>query len=768
MSALGSDGLQNSATALLASLSNQPARSSGLRPLSGELRVGEELKLSRENFKQSIDDFFKDKHITPLSQLTATPDFPTPYVLAQFASKSYTDYKKRETDAQYETRLDLPDGWKLLTTASNGSKANGYFGAAYWHPEHQQVVIAHRGTKPTNLGALWTDVQGVLRNHYVCQMASASTFANKVIEVLREVKSVKGVSFQLFFTGHSLGGWLAQITTFTTKYLKTEGNIFLKSYSVPQSFHPHTVVFDSPGCKDMLSQMTDKLEVWLHGRSVDIEHLDITSYLSAPNSINTWNLHVGTVYRIFPDLSGMGGLGKYTALYTIQAHGMDNIVQVFDPETGQVKKDEQGNLKINIVSDWPNSAGFRGGKEYRRFFKWANQFNNYHPDSTNKTSQFKGYHRMRYQTKTYDERVNKLSVFCQQEMQFLESYRLLRQLPDFFKPKEMFSVVGDNQAQKQAENIFQEFGIGKDTICCTNANELQELIPYVKRLLELFPQLEEKTKGVLTEQQIGNNIYQFVTKRYVEKLHQSPLDIMPDDSSLRDFLNSGEQKVLQLRMVDGAAWTGLIKVHQMLEKSPSMTDYLSEFHYTILTLEHLVLVNQLVNLDTLLQSTTAPHLLMMSCETIHLLNVETKQILKSLFNTLKQKLNVKILLTTQSEGDTFTFLQDIANETFCNGFVTRDEQLTWSDLTPSSQQKLLQKRVKFQGASISLNDLMSAGSPAAKSLPLGALLEEKELTIQCLLQVPAMKVTISTEHSVFRNVLKMTFLLIRLRKISLI
>jgi len=249
MSVLNWFGSKGKETETVPSHSDQQSEQSVLPPFSGELSVDEELKLSDENFKQTIDDFFKDKHITPLSQLTATPDFPTPYVLAQFASKSYTDYKKRETDAQYETRLDLPDGWKLLTTASNGSKANGYFGAAYWHPEHQQVVIAHRGTKPTNLGALWTDVQGVLRNHYVCQMASASTFANKVVELLREVKSVKGVSFQLFFTGHSLGGWLAQITTFTTKYLKTEGNIFLKSDSVPQSFHPHTLALTAQVAK---------------------------------------------------------------------------------------------------------------------------------------------------------------------------------------------------------------------------------------------------------------------------------------------------------------------------------------------------------------------------------------------------------------------------------------------------------------------------------------------------------------------------------------
>jgi len=48
-------------------------------------------------------------------------------------------------------------------------------------------VIAHRGTKLTNLGAIYTDVVGVMFKHHVPQMSSASTFAPKVVEMLREV-----------------------------------------------------------------------------------------------------------------------------------------------------------------------------------------------------------------------------------------------------------------------------------------------------------------------------------------------------------------------------------------------------------------------------------------------------------------------------------------------------------------------------------------------------------------------------------------------------
>jgi len=88
MSSLGGADLENSARDSLASQSDQRAGGTVLRPFSEELKVDEELKLSRENFIQSIEDFFRHKNVTPLSQLTATPPFLTPHILAQFASKA--------------------------------------------------------------------------------------------------------------------------------------------------------------------------------------------------------------------------------------------------------------------------------------------------------------------------------------------------------------------------------------------------------------------------------------------------------------------------------------------------------------------------------------------------------------------------------------------------------------------------------------------------------------------------------------------------------
>ena len=713
--------LPDSARASVVSLTERPPGPNVLPPFSGILSIDGELKLSNEKFKQTIFDSLNDKNLTPLSQLTATHPFPTPHVLAQFASKAYKDYEKQETEEKYETRLALPNGWKLLTTASNSGKTNGYFGAAYWHPEHQQVVIAHRGTYLTNLGALWADVKGVLLNDYVSQIDSANTFAHKVVEVLQKVSKMnekKGVSFQLFFTGHSLGGWLAQITTFTMKYLKVVENTFLKSDNIIQSFHPHTVVFDSPGCKDMLLEMRDTFDVRLDGRFIDLKHLDITSYLSAPNRINTCNSHLGTVYRIFTDLSKMKSRDKHTALYNLATHSMDKILKALDPET--VCEDGIGQQKVKVVIDWPICAGLTGGKEYKKFFEWAQHLNNYHPDIKNESFQL-----IRYQTKRYDERVKSLSVFSQEEQEFLQRYWWLRQWQEFFNLKELFSVIEDNQAQEDAKKILQCFEMGNNKIrCTTDASALQTLIAYVKRLLQLFPQLKEDVRSALSSDVIRKKVYDFETNHSLGKINKSLLDFNPGALSLEEFLRSDNQQVLELQMVDVDEWSGLIKVYQVLKKN----GYLSEVQYTVLTLKRMLAMNHLMDAGELMMSTETSHVILMACEYSQLSGVEADMISK-LFTILKDKPKIKIILSTRSEGTTYHRLREIGRETLGNGFVTRDEQLTWSDITSSFQDKLLKESVMFQGAVVSLNELMPAESPAAKFLPLGALLEKRGIKI---------------------------------------
>jgi hypothetical protein len=289
---------------------------------------------------------------------------------------------------------------------------------------------------------------------------------------------------------------------------------------------------------------------------------------------------------------------------------MKKIVQAFDPETGQVYKDEQGQLKVQMVVDWPISAGILGGREYRGFFKWANHLDNYHPNTKDVSFQISHCNPIRYQTKFYDDWVNSFSIFSEEEQEFLQSYRWLRQWPEFFKPKELFSAMEDSQAQEYAENILQNFEIEKDTICCTGGSALQALIPYVKWLLQLFPGIKENMKRALSSDEVRNRVYQIETRRYVVQISQSPLEFKSDAASFREFVEIKQQKVLNLQMVKGDEWTGLIKEYQVLQ----MASCLIEGQYTVLKLERLLTSNQSMDLSKLMQSSVTPYHILIACE----------------------------------------------------------------------------------------------------------------------------------------------------------
>ena len=59
---------------------------------SGTLSVDTELKLSHDDFKQSIEEFYGNKYLCTINELKETPAYPTPHVLAQFTSMAYRDF----------------------------------------------------------------------------------------------------------------------------------------------------------------------------------------------------------------------------------------------------------------------------------------------------------------------------------------------------------------------------------------------------------------------------------------------------------------------------------------------------------------------------------------------------------------------------------------------------------------------------------------------------------------------------------------------------
>ncbi|ABE04715.1 Tetratricopeptide repeat-containing protein [Rickettsia bellii RML369-C] len=91
----------------------------------------------------------------------------------------------------------------------------------------------------------------------------------------------------------------------------------------------------------------------------DIRNLDITTYLSAPNFVNTSNPHIHKAYRLFPKVTAaeysnkiINALNKaipiknYISLLSLNSDLLDSMLDSFDSKTGKPIKYEQ-------IIDWP-------------------------------------------------------------------------------------------------------------------------------------------------------------------------------------------------------------------------------------------------------------------------------------------------------------------------------------------------------------------------------------------------------------------------------
>jgi hypothetical protein len=307
------------------------------------------------------------------------------------------------------------------------------------------------------------------------------------------------------------------------KKLKKENDEPTAGSTVQQSYHAHTVVFESPGCKKMLSQMQSTVYLPPNGSSIVLQHLDITSYLSAPNLINTCKRHLGTVCRILTDFSRLSWWNKYI-FYLAKTHESDKIECAFKPA---VDKPE-----IEEVIDWP-----LGKTEHDDFHKWGKSDNNFHPKGMDavRSEVHKGKPLLRYQTKAYNECARSLSAFTQDQLEFLKSYHWFRDMFKLFELKDCFSVMSNNECQKEAEGNLNSYGIDKVRIHCPEASTLHKLIPYVRRMVRLFPDIKKNLKDEMSKLEMIRRIYQFETDHYVTNIEQSALDFNPDALKLREF-----------------------------------------------------------------------------------------------------------------------------------------------------------------------------------------------------------------------------------------
>ena len=205
------------------------------------------------------------------------PNFYTYAVLSKHvykeAENGSTVYLEKTQDNNLEENHTLRD-WKVVETLED--EKTGFYARIYINLEEKQIVLAYRGTKPSKWQDIWEDFDNVIFNN----ITDRHTYASLALDKLFKLADKYGCHASC--TGHSLGATYASISTILAKRDK---DIILPA-----------VLFDSPGAKEKLQEMQAKY------KHVDLDSLDIITFLSSPNLVNCINTQLGSVYRLVSNI----------------------------------------------------------------------------------------------------------------------------------------------------------------------------------------------------------------------------------------------------------------------------------------------------------------------------------------------------------------------------------------------------------------------------------------------------------------------------------
>jgi hypothetical protein len=243
-----------------------------------------------------------------------------PKTTVTFIDPEHKHYEQYLTQWRVNSVHDLPEFGR-------------YYAVSYNNDQARQLVLAHRGTTVTwqdlfkKDSPAKTDLIGILAGEIVAQQRAA-------YHVTKEVATyAKDNHYHFSTTGHSLGAWLAELSVY---YSVFEFGQFAKA-----------VTFDSPGSMAMESFHPNIVN---HNNARDVRDLDIITYLSDPNFVNTCHRHVGQVYRLYPKypkpyLSQLTGL-EHAGFWSLWGHALAPLLATFDPLTGKP-------VKVERMARWP-------------------------------------------------------------------------------------------------------------------------------------------------------------------------------------------------------------------------------------------------------------------------------------------------------------------------------------------------------------------------------------------------------------------------------
>lgn len=262
----------------------------------------------------------------------------------ELASKSKLELNISSSN---DDQFDIGD-WISSATEQLFSKG-GYSGKAYRNIKTDEIIIAHRGTDPFAfseeetkgigdfLGKLVHSIRDIGADIKIYkgevpkeQYASARAFTQIVRDSFNQEFKQKP---DLYFTGHSLGAVLAELSAL--------------EHAVS------AVTFESPGSLPMAKKQL--------GPKFDKKRSNkIVTYNASPNLINTANPPVGEIIRLFPSLpikyqdidrsdNLKDQLSSTYFQFSWQQHGIESLLQNFNPVDGRARVYAK-------VDRWPSAA----------------------------------------------------------------------------------------------------------------------------------------------------------------------------------------------------------------------------------------------------------------------------------------------------------------------------------------------------------------------------------------------------------------------------
>lgn len=237
-----------------------------------------------------------------------------------------------------------------------------YFSVLYINEKFKQFVLATRGTVlPSFIQALnpfkndidnertclRTDITGIFQGNKTLQEDGAIDAAGRALSKAFEKK------FSLVLTGHSLGGWLSEVSIYSEEFKR-----LIESNPTPVK----VVAFESPGILIRLNRMNNSFPIITQDTNiVKQEILNVVEYLSEPNIFNSASEHIARrVYRMDVEskesfMSKSVGKNNTFSLKealnnlpsNAEAHSIQNIVLFF------LNKTNTATSELKLVTHWP-------------------------------------------------------------------------------------------------------------------------------------------------------------------------------------------------------------------------------------------------------------------------------------------------------------------------------------------------------------------------------------------------------------------------------